>query len=859
MTSSNQTVELLKTILENLNAPEKLDVHPWTRSQLVAEECQRDPGLASQSPGLRLAITISRLFHRMMPLRPPRHGKRLDARWGEFGLLAARYFAPFQFGLPYPVSLREAWQCIDRAILLFVNGHESEPNAPECARYRLVGQELEIAPNSTVSDWHRRGLERLAELIRKEEQRLETQAKAPGWRTWRSATSRSDRKRLRLVWRWLRWGFFLVLLAWLATTSWQAWRLYQRAQSVRRDAEALLAFSFSSIETQQIEATGRRLSILHEEMVSLQEEAMPFLTLAPYLGWLPVYGGDLTQAPALLEMGVQLSIAADETFQVVAPILPEVVDEHGSTSILDLLSDLKDAEARLLAAQVALSRARAARLRVQDERLSERTRALLHEKVDPLLLAMQGAFPADDALLMARLAPRLLGALGNGSQTYLILIQNEDELRPTGGFITAVGRMVVEDGRISQLTFEGSDRVDDFNKPYPSAPWQLNEYMRSEMLIFRDANWFTDFPTTVEWVKFLYAYSRPPSINGVIAIDQHVVVEILRVIGPVRVEGEEEPITAENVMTYLRTARSADPPPGVDYSAWDRKHFINRLAEPIVERLLARQGYSLTTLLETIIRLLDEKHILLQFDDPEMQELLTRRGWDGAVRPSPRSDFLMVVDTNVGFNKTNLVMEKTILYEVDLSDLAHPEAYLRITHTNHAPIEIECYQYPSSVGIIVPQEYPSNDCYWTYLRIYTPMGTDLIDSTPHAVPAGRTLREDPVPARTDQLGNENIPGVEVFGTLIVVPTGTTLQTDFQLRLPTTVLEQEAQAQTWTYRLIVQKQPGTLAVPLILRLRLPDGMTVLQSSSEILPDRGEWLLETDLRKDLKFMLVFAPSP
>ena len=144
---------------------------------------------------------------------------------------------------------------------------------------------------------------------------------------------------------------------------------------------------------------------------------------------------------------------------------------------------------------------------------------------------MQGAFPVDEVLKMARITPRLLGAVENGPQTYLILIQNEDELRPTGGFLTAVGRLIVEDGRLTDLSFEGVSKLDDFNKPYPSAPWQLDEYMRSEILLLRDANWFTNFPTTVEWAEFLYAYARPGEIDGVIAVDQHVVVQILREIG----------------------------------------------------------------------------------------------------------------------------------------------------------------------------------------------------------------------------------------------------------------------------------------------------------------------------------------
>ena len=97
--------------------------------------------------------------------------------------------------------------------------------------------------------------------------------------------------------------------------------------------------------------------------------------MASYLGWLPIYGGDLTQAPALLELGAQLSIMGDETFQAVSPLMPNFLENRNSISIPELLDTLKEADTQLLAAQVALSRARAARQQIQTERLSERMRS----------------------------------------------------------------------------------------------------------------------------------------------------------------------------------------------------------------------------------------------------------------------------------------------------------------------------------------------------------------------------------------------------------------------------------------------------------------------------------------------------
>jgi hypothetical protein len=216
----------------------------------------------------------------------------------------------------------------------------------------------------------------------------------------------------------------------------------------------------------------------------------------------------------------------------------------------------------------------------------------------------------------------------------------------------------------------------------------------------------------------------------------------------------------------------------------------------------------------------------------------------------------MVVDANVGFNKTNLVVDQGLTYEVDLRDPASPLAHLEVSHSNRAQVNHVCYQYPGSAGIIVEQDYPFNDCYWNYLRVYTPAGSELLASTPHAIPAGLTLRETPVPARTDLLGDENIPGTAVYGTLMVVPPDESLQTEFNLRLPGNVLQQDRQAGTWIYRLTIQKQPGTLAVPFHLSLFPPVGTQLVDSSHELQMEDGVWSLETDLRQDLVFYMVIA---
>ncbi len=117
---SAASVEDLKSILEQVHDPASLNAHPWAKSAVVADILDARPELRQLPAGRRLLFALATLFADMMPSVPPRQGLRLDTQWGEFGLLAARYFAPIQYGATLPISLRDAWGRIDQAILLFV-------------------------------------------------------------------------------------------------------------------------------------------------------------------------------------------------------------------------------------------------------------------------------------------------------------------------------------------------------------------------------------------------------------------------------------------------------------------------------------------------------------------------------------------------------------------------------------------------------------------------------------------------------------------------------------------------------------------------------------------------------------------
>jgi len=270
------------------------------------------------------------------------------------------------------------------------------------------------------------------------------------------------------------------------------------------------------------------------------------------------------------------------SYQAAQPLLNEFDSQGSRLDPAGLTPLLLQAQPELAEARTELDGALAARERIPAERLSPRLQGLLVEELDPVLKL------ADEGLSLARALPGMLGAASEGPKTYMLLPENEDELRPTGGFITSVGNLVLHNGQVISLDFESidDDQV-DWSKPYPVAPWQLREYMNSRVLLLRDSNWFTDFPTTALWAEYLYAYTHSHSVDGIIAFDQHFLVMLLGQIGPLDVDGAPYPITDKNVIAYMR--QSKIPPPGETIpEGWYRKEFIGKLAGAILTELTPR-------------------------------------------------------------------------------------------------------------------------------------------------------------------------------------------------------------------------------------------------------------------------------
>jgi len=499
-----------------------------------------------------------------------------------------------------------------------------------------------------------------------------------------------------------------------------------------------------------------------------------------------------------------------------------------------LSGQLRVVRPQLEAARQALVGAADAWARVPIDELTPPLRDRLKRVGDLLPLARNSI---DLALIM----PDLLGA--DGRRDYLLIAQNSDEIRATGGFISGAGVLTVDHGRLANVAIGDSVDVDNLaGAPYPDPPQPLLHYMGIELWVFRDTNWSPDFPTSARAALDLYKLGQQRPISNVIAFDPAAVQMLLSVTGPIDVAGIPFPISTENVIQNMRSPYNMP---------WDdgREEFKRRLAMALITRIEAKSPQlDIVALARAVERALDERHILIYLQDTPAVKILAERGWDGSVRPG-LADFLMVVDSNLGYNKVNPNIQEAISYTVDLSDPNAPMAELTIRHTHQLKRQAPCQQWATHA---ISYEDWMNRCYYDYLRVLISGGSELISASTQPVP-----REWLAWAAGDGgevTASAGEAGTNVLSTFLVVPLGGERTTSFRYHLAPSVLVRDAHEQH--YRLTIQKQAGTDAIPVVIQVRLPTGAVV--TSTSLLPTiRTDTMLSFafNLNQDRTLDLVF----
>lgn len=402
----------------------------------------------------------------------------------------------------------------------------------------------------------------------------------------------------------------------------------------------------------------------------------------------------------------------------------------------------------------------------------------LREKITTLQVSLQSS---DEVLKNIRpllnLLPKLLGQ--EKTQRYLLIFQNEAELRGSGGFLTAYAVLDVFRGKITPVLSQDIYELDAlFGKRLP-APEPIKKFLP---LVYnwhlRDMNLSADFTAAMD--VFLPNYKEVAGykdFDGVIAMDTQIVVDLLKVLGPVGVAGwgtyDAEIIKECDCPQVVYKMEDYATRPTY-YIKENRKGMIGPLMHSIILNVMNSPKKLWPQFIDIMLADIKAKHLMFYFpDDEPMQAAADAFNASGRVKEF-EGDYFYLNDTNFAGAKSNLYVEQEIDQQIEAASDGTITKTVAITYTNPQPAS-DCNL--ESGGLCL------NGILRDWVRLYVPEGSELVEV---------------LGSNIDRAANKDL-GKTVFEAFIELRPESRTKLIFKYRLPF--------KQSGNYRLLIQKQPG----------------------------------------------------
>ena len=584
----------------------------------------------------------------------------------------------------------------------------------------------------------------------------------------------------------------LALIIIVSLLGFLTFRVYAKAQAFRKSLENVK----QAVGQQDLVKIKKELKTSQTSLRELDStyKGISWLGIVPFLG---SYVRDGQNAISAAKYGFEAADVVIETIEPYADIIgfssdvkqsgsPEETTQDRIDFVIKTIPgllpkiDLLSEKAELIKKEVDLIDAE----RYPENAFGFAVREKLKEGKD--LVDVASELVANSKPLM-EVAPDLLGI--KDEKRYLVIFQNDKELRPTGGFITAYSIAKVNKGRFEPVLSDDIYNLDNKYKPKVEAPGPLIKYIKGPYLLstnlrLRDMNWSPDFGEAMKLFGKEVESVGIKNIDGIIAVDTQVLVNILDVIGPIGVSGFGEYSTKEvpdckcpQVIYELESFADIEGPivwsenePGkIVYAPpnYDnRKKIIGPLMNSILANALGQPKEKLAPLFEAVFKSFIEKHVLFYASNAKAQEALDAFGIAGTLKDY-EGDYLHINNANLGGRKSNLYIKEEISQEMEVGKDGSIVKTVIITYKNPE-------KHDGWLNSVLPN----------WVRIYVPKGSELIDF------AGVEEKVDPY----EELGKT------VFAGFFKLRPEGIAKVTLKYKLPFKTSKE--------YKLFIQKQPGS---------------------------------------------------
>ena len=519
--------------------------------------------------------------------------------------------------------------------------------------------------------------------------------------------------------------FFVISLLFL--------NVFLKAKKVLYDAEVLK----TSVKSQNLKEIETQLGNLKTSTSRLQKS---YKTIS-WLRYIPFFGGYIKDGSHVINAGIYGIDSAQMIAKTIEPYADliglsggrKVADGEKTTAdridfIVETLPDIMP-QIDEISSKVDLVRNEVDGINPKRYPIKFAGKEVRSKLEKFISLADEGADLFRNAKPLIQKAPYLLGL--DSERTYLVIFQNDKELRPTGGFITSYSIMKVDKAKFEPVASDDIYHLDAKYKPSIPAPDPIRNYIKGPYVIqknlyLRDMNWSPDFEESMRTFVNEVKTVNIDDIDGVIAVDTQALVYILDALGPIGVPGfgnySTEIIPECNcpqVIYELESFADVEGPVVWDPSgngkiiyapanSDNRKKVIGPLMNSIFANALGQPKEKLADLFKAGFNSLVEKHILFYLLDDDAQKAVVSFGIAGKVKNFD-GDYLFIDDANLGGRKSNLYIKEEVSQDINIAKDGTVEKTLTITYKNPE-------KHDGWLNSVLPN----------WVRIYVPKGSTLI-------------------------------------------------------------------------------------------------------------------------------------
>lgn len=300
--------------------------------------------------------------------------------------------------------------------------------------------------------------------------------------------------------------------------------------------------------------------------------------------------------------------------------------------------------------------------------------------------------------------PTLLGAYD--TKSYMVLFQNNMELRPTGGFIGSFAIITFRNGLLIDQTVFDVYSADGQLKGYVAPPVPIRDYLGEASWYMRDANWDPDFPTSAKRVSWFLDKSLDRQVDGVVGIDLEFVKSLLGVTGPLKLADYQDEVNKNNLYEKVQNEVEGSFFPGSQKKAT----YLTALSKALITKTTDIGKDKYLDILKIAFTGLNSRDIQFYSSEPSIYDTFSELGWDGSIVPTTKClgncdvNWFSIIEANLGVNKSNYYISRNANLTTNIKGNSVNNALtLKITNTARRGSSIPETRYKNYIRLVAPK------------------------------------------------------------------------------------------------------------------------------------------------------------